>query len=100
MKPESNITPPTPAGILNSEKNLGVTSGLPLVINLARSLLMNFTIVGEDFNFTLTVNSEGQLLAFTATNDNTTYDCSIQLVSQASGERTCCGPSGCTAGSC
>jgi hypothetical protein len=100
MKPESNITTPTPAGILNPEKSLGLTSGLPLPITLPGSLLMNFTIAGEDFNFTLTVNSEGQLLAFTATKDSTTYDCSIQLVSQANAERTCCGPSGCTAGSC
>ena len=62
---------------------------------------MNFTIVGEDYNFTLTVNGDGKLIAFTATKDQATFDCSIQLVSQtAPPERFCCGPAGCTAGSC
>jgi len=100
MKPETNITTSTPAGILNPDKQLGITSKLPLPIRLIGSLLMNFTIAGEDFNFTLTVNGDGQLLGFTATKDNTTFDCSIQLVSQTSPERACCSPAGCTAGSC
>lgn len=61
---------------------------------------MNFTIAGEEFNFTLTVNGDGQLTGFTATKGQTTYDCLIQLVSQSTPERVCCGPSGCTSGSC
>ena len=100
MKPESNITSSTPAGILNPEKKVRATSILPLPISVIGSLLMNFTIAGEDFNFTLTLNSEGQLTGFTATNGGTTYDCSIQLVSETPAERVCCTPSGCTAGSC
>jgi hypothetical protein len=101
MKPESNIKTSTPAGILNPEKNVALTSVLPLPISLIGSLLMNFTIAGEDYVFTLTVNGDGQLQGFTATKEgNTTYDCSIQLVSQTSPERACCSPAGCTAGSC
>jgi hypothetical protein len=101
MKPESNIKTSTPAGILNPEKNVALTSVLPLPISLIGSLLMNFTIAGEEYVFTLTVNGDGQLLSFTATKEgNTTYDCSIQLVSQTSPERACCSPAGCTAGSC
>jgi len=97
MKPDSNTKPSTPAGILNPEENAGTTS-LPLPITLP--LVLNFTIVGEDFNFSLTLNGDGQLVGFTATKGNTTYDCSIQLASQSSAERVCCSPIGCTPGSC
>ena len=62
---------------------------------------MNFTISGEDFDFTLEVDGSGNLTAFTATKDATTYDCTIQLTSRTpEADRICCGPSGCMSGSC
>jgi len=62
---------------------------------------MNFTISGEEFDFTLEVDGSGNLTGFTATKDGTTYDCTIQLTSRANAEdQVCCGPSGCMAGSC
>lgn len=63
---------------------------------------MNFTISGEDFTFTLLVDTNGNLTSFTAEKDSANYDCSIQV--SASGallpETFCCTPSGCTSGSC
>jgi hypothetical protein len=98
MKPENTITTSSPAGILNSETKLGaeVEIGVPL----PGSQKMNFTINGEEFSFTLTVDAEGNLTDFTATKDGVTFDCSIQLVSEVNGSRTCCSPTGCMPGSC
>ena len=99
MKSESTLTTSTPVGVLNPEKNLGVKSDLPLTNSLPGSVVMNFTIDG--FNFTLTVDGNNQLTGLTATKDNTTWDCTIQLVSQVDGDRMCCGPTGdCRPGSC
>jgi len=63
---------------------------------------MNFTISGEDFTFTLSVNLNGELTSFTAEKDSTSYDCSIQVTSSGGlmPEIFCCTPSGCTSGSC
>ncbi len=63
---------------------------------------MNFTISGEDFTFTLSVDLNGTLTGFTATKDSINYDCSIQMTSTSGlmPERFCCTPSGCTSGSC
>lgn len=61
---------------------------------------MNFTISGEAWVFTLVTDAQGNLTDFTATKDGVTCECSIQLVAQTNGDRTCCGPAGCTAGSC
>ena len=63
---------------------------------------MNFTISGEDFTFTLLVDTNGTLTSFTATKDSITYLCSIQLNSSGGlmPEAFCCTPSGCTSGSC
>ena len=61
---------------------------------------MNFTINGEEWIFTLLVDSQGNLTDFTATKDGTTCTCSIQLVAEGTGGRTCCTPAGCTAGGC
>lgn len=63
---------------------------------------MNFTISGEDFTFTLLVDSNGTLTSFTATKDSNSYDCSIQLTATGGmmAEAFCCTPSGCTSGSC
>ena len=100
MKPESTLPTSTPLGVLNSEKDPVLTTDLSLPINLARSVLMNFTIVGEAWVFTLETDADGNLTRLTATKPGVTADCSIQLVAQSNGERTCCGPAGCTAGSC
>lgn len=105
MKSESDIPGATPVGTLNSERDLGAESDLPLPITLPRSLQMNFTIEGEDFNFTLTVDDEGNLISFTATKGsgitNDTFNCSIQVESQSTPpEVFCCTPAGCTAGPC
>lgn len=81
-------TSSTPIGILNSNADLG------------RSDQMTFTINGEEWLFTLLVDSQGNLTDFTATKDGTTCTCSIQLVAENSGARTCCTPAGCTAGGC
>jgi hypothetical protein len=88
MKPESNIT------------TLPPVSELPLPISLPGSELMNFTINGEEWLFTLTLDGQGHLVSLIATKDGVTCDCTIQLVAQNNGTRTCCGPAGCTAGSC
>jgi hypothetical protein len=100
MKPESTLTTSTPLGVLNSEKDPGLTSDLPLPTSLLRSVLMNFTIAGEPWVFTLETDADGNLTSLTAAKPGVTCDCSIQLVAQSNGERTCCGPAGCTAGSC
>ena len=62
---------------------------------------MNFTIAGEEFAFTISVDGEGQLTGFTATREGLTYDCLIQVTSQGA-ERIieCCGANGCMAGGC
>jgi hypothetical protein len=95
MKPESTLTTSTPVGVLNPEKDLATAA-----INLARSVLMNFTIAGEAWVFTLVTDSDGNLTSLTAAKPGVTCECSIQLVAESNGERTCCGPAGCTAGSC
>jgi hypothetical protein len=101
MKPENTLTTSSPAGILNSETKLGAEAEIRVPpLPLPGSTQMHFTINGEDFDFTLTVDSEGNLISFTATRDGVPFDCSIQLVSEVNGARTCCSPSGCTAGSC
>jgi hypothetical protein len=100
MKPENTITTSSPAGILNSDPKLGAEADIHLPLPLPGGQQMNFTINGEEFNFTLTVDAEGNLTSLTATRDGVAFDCSIQLVSEVNGARTCCGPSGCTAGSC
>ena len=100
MKPENTLTTSSPAGILNPEPKLGAESEIHLPVPLPGSGLMTFRINGEEFNFTLTVDAEGNLTDFSATKDGVTYDCSIQPVSDVDGSRTCCGPSGCTSGSC
>ena len=63
---------------------------------------MTFTISGEDFIFTLLVDTNGNLTSFTAEKDSTSYDCSIQVTSSGAlmPEIFCCTPSGCTSGSC
>jgi len=61
---------------------------------------MNFTISGEAWVFTLVTDAQGNLTDFTATKDGVTCECFIQLVAENNGNRTCCGPAGCTAGSC
>lgn len=62
---------------------------------------MTFTISGEGFTFTLEVDNNDNLTSFIATNGATTYNCTIQLVSQINPEEfICCGPSGCTSGPC
>ena len=63
---------------------------------------MNFTISGEDFTFTLSVNPNGELTSFTAEKDSTSYDCSIQVESSGAlmPEAFCCTPAGCTTGGC
>ena len=101
MKPENTLITSSPAGILNSEKELGAESEVRLPLPLPGSQQqMTFTINGEDFTFTITVDSQGNLLDFTATGEGATFDCMIQLVSDVDGARFCCGPSGCTSGSC
>jgi hypothetical protein len=100
MKPENTITTSTPAGILNSDTKLGAEADISVTLPLPGSHQMNFTINGEDFDFTLTVDAEGNLTGFTATRDGVPFNCSIQLVNEVNGARTCCTPSGCTAGSC
>jgi hypothetical protein len=98
MKPESTLTTSTPVGILNPEKDL--VSDLTVPPNLLRSLLMNFTIAGEAWVFTLETDAQGNLTSLTATKPGVTCNCSIQLVAEGTAERTCCSPAGCTAGSC
>lgn len=62
---------------------------------------MNFTINGADFTFTLEVDNNGHLTSFTATKDNATYNCSIQVTSNTELLQVyCCTPSGCTSGPC
>jgi hypothetical protein len=62
---------------------------------------MNFTIANEEFTFTIEVDGEGNLTEFTATRDETTFDCKIQLTSRdAEPVIECCGANGCMAGSC
>jgi hypothetical protein len=100
MKPETTLPTSTPVRILDPEEQYVAESNSNLLGSLERSLQMNFTIHGEDFVFTLTVDGDGQLTGFTATNGSTTFDCSIQLVSQAN-ERWCCIPNGpCSPGGC
>jgi hypothetical protein len=98
MKPENTITTSSPAGILNSEAKLGAK--VEIQVPLPGSQQMTFTINGEEFSFTLTVDAEGNLTDLTATRDGVTFDCTIQLVSEVNGSRVCCSPLGCTAGSC
>ena len=65
---------------------------------------MNFIIDNAEFEFSLQtqeVNGHNVLTAFTATADNVTFNCFIQLV--APGEvatEFCCSPLGCTSGPC
>jgi hypothetical protein len=62
---------------------------------------MTFTIDGEEFLFNMTLDGENHLIALTATKDSVTYDCTIQLISRADGDRMCCIPGGaCQSGSC
>jgi hypothetical protein len=62
---------------------------------------MIFTINGEPYIFTLTVDLLNRVTGFTATNLSTTYDCKIQMTSQEDEpEVLCCTPSGCTQGGC
>ena len=62
---------------------------------------MIFTIAGETFVFNMTLDGENHLIALSATKDNVTYDCTIQLVSEVDGARQCCVPGGsCSPGSC
>lgn len=100
MKSENTLTTSSPAGILNSDAKLGAEAEIRVSLPLPGSNQMHFTINGEDFDFTLTVDSAGNLISFTATRDGVPFDCTIQLVDEVNGARTCCGPSGCTAGSC
>lgn len=100
MKSENTLSTSSPAGILNSETNIGAESEIVVPLPLPGSKQMTFTISGEDFVFTITVDSSGNLTDFTATGDGATFDCTIQLVAEGNGARFCCGPSGCTAGSC
>jgi hypothetical protein len=100
MKPENTLTTSSPAGILNSETKVGAESEIRLPLPLPGSQQMTFTINGEDFTFTITVDTQGNLTAFTATGEGATFNCMIQLVSEVDGSRVCCGPSGCTSGSC
>ena len=61
---------------------------------------MNFTISGEPYLFTLVVDN-GVLTAFSASDNGTIYQCSIELMSQGfDSTLVCCTPSGCTAGAC
>ena len=92
----TETTTSTPIGILNSNVDLSSESD-PLLP--PRSKEMNFKIDGEDCVFTLIVDSQGNLTDFTATKENTTCTCSIQLTAE-NGGRTCCTPAGCTAGGC
>ena len=100
MKSENTLSTSSPAGILNSETKIGAESDIVVPLPLPGSKQMTFTISGEDFVFTITVDSSGNLTDFTATGDGATFDCTIQLVAEGNGARFCCGPSGCTAGSC
>ena len=100
MKSENTLPTSSPAGILNSEKELGAESDIQVTLPLPGSQKMTFTITGEDFVFTITVDSEGNLTDFTATRDGVLFDCSIQLVAAVTAARICCTPSGCTVGSC
>lgn len=98
MKTEQTIetTTSTPIGILNSEATLGAESD---PVTLPRSTVMNFTIAGEEWVFTLQVDGEGNLTDFFAVKEGSTCSCLIQLIAENNG-RTCCGPAGCTAGGC
>ena len=100
MKPENTLTTSSPAGILNSETKIGAESEILVPLPLPGSKQMNFTINGEEFVFTMTFDTAGNITDFTATRDGVTFECTIQLVSEVNGSRTCCSPSGCTAGSC
>src|SRR5262245_16267427 len=61
---------------------------------------MTFTITGEEYIFTLTVDTEGNLSSFTAVKGDITYDCSIQLSAHSVEQKVCCTQWGCTAGGC
>jgi hypothetical protein len=64
---------------------------------------MDFTIENADYQFHLVVNQYNQLIGFTATKDQKTYDCAIQLKSQTDPLDTgCCRPypPGCSGGPC
>lgn len=62
---------------------------------------MNFTISGEPFTFTVTVDGDGNLTAFSAADGETTYDCRIQLMPHDEAKSVrCCTPEGCMAGTC
>lgn len=101
MKSEATLPTSPLVRVLDSQDQLEVESDSRLLLNLPRSEEMNFTINGEDFFFTLTVDSNGHLTAFTATKDNTVFDCKIKLVSEADGSTWCCIPGGpCQQGSC
>ncbi len=99
MKSEATLPTSTPVRILDPEEELAAKSGSRLLASLERSKQMNFTILGEQFDFTLTTDAEGHLTSFTATRDSVNYTCKIQLESETN-ERECCGPSGCAGGSC
>jgi hypothetical protein len=63
---------------------------------------MEFTIGDEGYTFIMVLNESDQLIGFTATKNQTIYDCTIHLVSQTnSAEILCCRPNGeCTSGPC
>ena len=61
---------------------------------------MNFTINNQPYTFTVLVD-QGVLTDFTATNGDTVYDCSIQLISRDEvAQILCCTPVTCTEGPC
>jgi hypothetical protein len=96
----TETTTSTPIGLINPDANLAAESDSRLPSALLRSEQMNFTIVGEEWVFTLLVDAEGNLTDFTADKGGVSCECFIQLVAQNNGDRTCCSPSGCTAGGC
>ena len=64
---------------------------------------MVFTIENEAYVFNLVLDESDQLLGFTATKDQVTYDCSIHLKSQTNPQDvSCCYPPpvGCVTGPC
>jgi hypothetical protein len=101
MKPETTLPTSTSVRILDPEEQIVAESDSQLIGRLEGSQQMIFTIDGEAFIFTMTLDGQGHLTALTATKDNTTYDCKIKLVSEVDGSQWCCIPGGsCSPGSC